>query len=822
VVPYSTLEHRWKPREGFRNAPPREAVGKYLERPYLHYTVGTRVTPSMMREFDHFGVKKVDIHDNPPPFQPEMIRGMYTLQHDPDWMTRMYGSGLKGGLLQAAHRGGTSKEMGTSFVPSLAKGTEFGRAGLIHAPEMTTKISEDETDDRRLYHGELFTGETIQDVPDTAEIAQGSEEMSESLIPEDTDSLLKGGTDAWNFGIARKSPTPVQVPASAVAAGNRYAAAARPAPAPAPAPAPTTPQTPSPLDAMARLYQVQNAPTAPSAPTPTTAPPRPRGPAAISPYVHAKETPFGPRVKSLGAGAKSEHGGSPSARYGGLPGEEGKSWLSYIDPVEMAKMQVTTAPGQSGISHGITNWLKNRGTQAAKHIMARAPAASVLQTMGGMPAWMMNWDPAARDTIRNQARVDFLNKNWVLPSAEELSNFMTTTDRGGSWGISPYEFRQSAGELQNPAMALAGTAVGAPVLRGAGSLLGRLARLIPGTRNWKWLRRLARPTTLARGAKAGAKFGRASLALAPIIDAITEGHSSWTRGQELTRDALVKKFERDPSKKAMEDAFGYGISSMPAGFHSRSDDIMQRSSDWKSPLGYLGRSAQNIGNLWQNFYGYGRALADTPGVVAHSMRGRSARAAKREEMQPMFAEETEANAQVAPILERYRTDYNRGRMMLQDKQTGRWWRYGDGTQEQGYAPPAVAKAHKYAVSVNERGRIANELNALMDRDDGADPAVTAAVDRKLKEYEQHSDWADKLEDEAVAVGGVKPSSEYMRRHPGYEWSGTINAPADEQVSQEEWEANARKRSGIQQKRQVTPAPSGWGTMMHYYSDPSRR
>lgn len=135
IVPYSSLEHSYRPREGFRSVAPREAVGKYLERPYLHYTIGTKVRPSMLPEFTQFGVDKVDVHDKEPPFEPEMIRGMASLQHDPDWQTRMFGSGLKGSLLDAVHRGGTSEQAGTSFVPSRAKAVDFGKMGPIVTPK---------------------------------------------------------------------------------------------------------------------------------------------------------------------------------------------------------------------------------------------------------------------------------------------------------------------------------------------------------------------------------------------------------------------------------------------------------------------------------------------------------------------------------------------------------------------------------------------------------------------------------------------------------------------------------------------------------------
>jgi hypothetical protein len=91
----------------------------------------------MLVDLKEFGIDKVDVHDEPPPFEPEMIRGMYSLQHDPDWMTRMYGSGLKKSLLEGARRGAVSEERGTSFVPSISRSVDFGRipGGLVKSPE---------------------------------------------------------------------------------------------------------------------------------------------------------------------------------------------------------------------------------------------------------------------------------------------------------------------------------------------------------------------------------------------------------------------------------------------------------------------------------------------------------------------------------------------------------------------------------------------------------------------------------------------------------------------------------------------------------------
>lgn len=130
VVPYSVLERTYQPREDAQLTKPEQAVGRYLERPVLHYSVGTRVRPSMLKEMGKFGVQQIHAHRDPPPFQPEMVRGMYNVANDPDWMTRMLGSGQKKSLLTAAQRGATSDTEGTSYVPALAGSTDFGRTGL--------------------------------------------------------------------------------------------------------------------------------------------------------------------------------------------------------------------------------------------------------------------------------------------------------------------------------------------------------------------------------------------------------------------------------------------------------------------------------------------------------------------------------------------------------------------------------------------------------------------------------------------------------------------------------------------------------------------
>lgn len=129
VVPYNMLERSWQPRAGSVQGAPKSMAGHYLERPVLHYSIGTKIGKSVIGNLEKYGIKNIEAHKEPPPFEPEMIRGMASASTDPDWMTRMMGSYQQKSLLNATHRGGVSDTAGSSFVPTLARGETFGLTG---------------------------------------------------------------------------------------------------------------------------------------------------------------------------------------------------------------------------------------------------------------------------------------------------------------------------------------------------------------------------------------------------------------------------------------------------------------------------------------------------------------------------------------------------------------------------------------------------------------------------------------------------------------------------------------------------------------------
>ena len=129
IVPYQTLESQWQPRPGYHVAPAKAMLGSYLERPVLHYSIGTKIRPSMVKKLDQYGIKSIYAHPEAPPFEPEMVRAMMNTAHDPDWQTKMLGSYQQQSVLEAARRGGVSDAGGTSYVPALAGSEMFGKAG---------------------------------------------------------------------------------------------------------------------------------------------------------------------------------------------------------------------------------------------------------------------------------------------------------------------------------------------------------------------------------------------------------------------------------------------------------------------------------------------------------------------------------------------------------------------------------------------------------------------------------------------------------------------------------------------------------------------
>jgi len=123
VVEYDAMARNYTPREGSENLSLSKAAGKYLESPVLHYSIGTRITPRVVKTLKDAKINNVLAHTSEPGFEPEQQRASESLALRPDWLQQMAGSHLKANLLKSVQTGTSSDLKDVSFIPKLITGT---------------------------------------------------------------------------------------------------------------------------------------------------------------------------------------------------------------------------------------------------------------------------------------------------------------------------------------------------------------------------------------------------------------------------------------------------------------------------------------------------------------------------------------------------------------------------------------------------------------------------------------------------------------------------------------------------------------------------
>lgn len=117
----------WKPKD-VETRVARHAMGRYLTKPVLHYTPGTRVTPRIVERLDKLDWGEVETTGEEPPFQPHMERLRTSSHNNEDWLASLQTSYLKKQLINSAEGGDvTNVESNTHFAPRLARGVDFGK-----------------------------------------------------------------------------------------------------------------------------------------------------------------------------------------------------------------------------------------------------------------------------------------------------------------------------------------------------------------------------------------------------------------------------------------------------------------------------------------------------------------------------------------------------------------------------------------------------------------------------------------------------------------------------------------------------------------------
>lgn len=130
VLEYGAWQAGYRRASDTSKATPVDSVGRFMQSPALHYTIGTRITPSVAKDLASSGIDAVDSSETEPDFKPRMIRLMDSPAYKDDWMTHTGQSYAKRNLKWDIQEGGaTSMLHGIHMAPSLAKGVEFGRPG---------------------------------------------------------------------------------------------------------------------------------------------------------------------------------------------------------------------------------------------------------------------------------------------------------------------------------------------------------------------------------------------------------------------------------------------------------------------------------------------------------------------------------------------------------------------------------------------------------------------------------------------------------------------------------------------------------------------
>lgn len=128
IVDYNTLQSQYRIPETTRFMKAENAIGKYLQQPALHYTIGTKITPNVAKDLKDNEYDDVYVDDTEPSFKPEMVRLRSASHSNPDWMASLGTSYLTKQLNESSTKGDdTNVFQNADYRPRLAFGKDFGK-----------------------------------------------------------------------------------------------------------------------------------------------------------------------------------------------------------------------------------------------------------------------------------------------------------------------------------------------------------------------------------------------------------------------------------------------------------------------------------------------------------------------------------------------------------------------------------------------------------------------------------------------------------------------------------------------------------------------
>lgn len=119
LVDYDDILDKWVPRDDSKETSLKDSIGKYLQKPVLYYSIGTRITPSVAKKLQKYGTTSIVTNPQPPPFEPQFVSSKQFVMQDKNWLPRLSGERLKDTLFDAARKGITDRYDSPSFVDKI-------------------------------------------------------------------------------------------------------------------------------------------------------------------------------------------------------------------------------------------------------------------------------------------------------------------------------------------------------------------------------------------------------------------------------------------------------------------------------------------------------------------------------------------------------------------------------------------------------------------------------------------------------------------------------------------------------------------------------
>lgn len=132
IISYDKFEADYKPRENSKEISLKKdkanILGSYLERPVLHYSIGTRITPKLIKNLEEADIDNILINKEAPVFEPIFIRAQeITSKGTDDWLARLQGSYLKSNIIDSAIKGlDTNIKENINPYTRIGQGYDFG------------------------------------------------------------------------------------------------------------------------------------------------------------------------------------------------------------------------------------------------------------------------------------------------------------------------------------------------------------------------------------------------------------------------------------------------------------------------------------------------------------------------------------------------------------------------------------------------------------------------------------------------------------------------------------------------------------------------